>query len=35
MKEHEEILNTKIDTNIYDLKSESYSSINQTYYTLN
>ena len=29
MKEHEEILNTKIDTNIDDLKAEASSSINK------
>ena len=31
MKEYEEILNTKIDTNIDDIKAESSSSINQTF----
>ena len=35
MKEDEEILNTKIDTNIDDLKAESPSSINQTFSPLN
>ena len=35
MKEHEEVLNTKMDTKIDDLKAEASSSINQTFYTLN
>ena len=35
MKEHEVLLNTKIDTNIVDLKAEASSSINQTLYPLN
>ena len=35
MKEHEEILNTKIETKIDDLKSEVSISINQTFSPLN
>ena len=35
MKEREEILKTKIDTNIGDLKAAASSSINQTFSTLN
>ena len=35
MKEHEEILNTDIDTNIYYLKSEASIYINKTFSTLN
>ena len=35
MKEHEEILNSKIDTDIGDLKAEATSSTNQKFYTLN
>ena len=35
MKEHEEILNKKIDTNIDYLTDETSSSINQTFYPLN
>ena len=35
MKEHEETLNTKIDTRIDDLKYESSISINKTLYPLN
>ena len=35
MKEHEDILNTKIDKYIDDLKAEAYSSINKTLSPLN
>ena len=35
MKEYEEILNTKIDKNIDDIKAEPYRSIIQTFYPLN
>ena len=35
MKEHEDILNTKIDTKIYDLKYEASSSINKKLSPLN
>ena len=35
MKEHEEILNTKIDTKIDDIKAEASRSIYQTLYALN
>ena len=35
MREHEEILNTKIDTNIDDIKAEAYISINKTLFHLN
>ena len=34
MKEHEKILNTKIDTNIDDLKFEASISINKTLYPM-
>ena len=35
MKENEEILNTKIDTNIDEFKAEASISINKTFYPLN
>ena len=35
MKEHEEILNKNIDTNIDDLKAEASISTNKTLYTIN
>ena len=35
MKENEEILNTNIDTDIDEFKTESYSYINKTFTTLN
>ena len=35
MKEHENILNTNIDTKIYYFKYEAYSSINEKFYPLN
>ena len=35
MKENEEILNTKIDTNIDESKAEASSSINRNFSTIN
>ena len=35
MKEHEETINTNIDTNIDDLKAKLYSSINSTFSPIN
>ena len=35
MKEHEDIINTEIDTEIDNLKSEAYSSINKKFHNQN